>query len=344
MKVLVTGGAGYIGSHAVVALMEAGHGVVVLDSLVNGYVAAVDRASSLASGNVVFVQGDVRDRGLLDDVFAEHCIEAVMHFAGVKAVGESVKAPLKYYECNVVGTLVLCRAMEAAGIFCLIFSSSATVYGDGHPMPLHEELPAGVPTNPYGRSKLVVEQVLADLPASDERWRIGVLRYFNPIGAHESGQIGEAPRGRPDNLLPYLSQVASGQRKSLAVYGDSYPTHDGTGVRDYIHVMDLVEGHIAALNSLELSHGIRYWNLGTGQGHSVLDVIRAFENVTGERVTWHMAAPRVGDMASYWADPDRAQRELGWVARRDLNTMIRDHWRWQRANPTGYPSSNTSGE
>jgi len=336
MKILVTGGAGYIGSHAIVALLEAGHEVVVLDNLANGSPEAVTRAAALGGGNVPFIEGDVRDRVLLDELFAEHACDAVMHFAGLKAVGESVEQPLAYFENNVGGTLTLCQAMAAAGVYRLVFSSSATVYGEGHPLPWHEALPTGTPSNPYGRSKLMVEQVLADLATSNPRWHIGVLRYFNPVGAHESGRIGESPLGTPNNLVPYLAQVASGRRESLAVFGNDYPTPDGTGVRDYLHVVDLVGGHLAAMEALKKRSGMNVWNLGTGRGYSVLEMVRAFEQASGRPVPYHLAPRRGGDVARCWADPTKAREELGWQTQRDLDAMMADVWRWQQANPQGY--------
>lgn len=336
MTILVTGGAGYIGSHAIVVLLEAGHDVVVLDNLANGASEAVVRAAELGGGVVPLVEGDVRDRRLLDRLLAKHEIDAVMHFAGLKAVSESIEQPLEYFENNVGGAITLCQAMAAADVRRLVFSSSATVYGEGHPLPWHEGLPTGIPSNPYGRSKLMVEQVLTDLAASEPRWRIGVLRYFNPTGAHESGRIGESPRGVPNNLVPYIAQVATGQRESLAVFGNDYPTDDGTGVRDYLHVMDLVEGHLAALEVLDTRPGVNVWNLGTGRGYSVLEMVRAFEKASGCRVPYHFAPRRAGDLAAFWADPTKALHELGWKAGRDLDAMMRDVWRWQQANPSGF--------
>lgn len=336
MKILVTGGAGYIGSHAIVVLLEAGHQVVVLDNLANGSAEAVLRAAELGDREVPLIEGDVRDLGLLERLFAEQKFDAVMHFAGLKAVGESVERPLDYFENNVGGAITLCQAMVVAGVYRLIFSSSATVYGEGHPLPWHESLPTGAPSNPYGRSKLMVEQVLGDLAASDTRWHIGVLRYFNPVGAHESGRIGESPRGTPNNLVPYIAQVAGGRRESLAVYGNDYPTPDGTGVRDYLHVMDLVEGHLAALETLSSRPGMNVWNLGTGRGCTVLEMVRAFERASGRRVPYHVAPRRMGDLPAFWADPTKAQHDLGWKTRRDLDAMMADVWRWQQANPGGY--------
>jgi len=333
---LVTGGAGYIGSHTVLALLEAGHEVVVLDNLCNASRESLRRVERLTERTLTFVEGDIRDRPLLDQLFREHAVSAVIHFAGLKAVGESVQQPLAYYENNVAGTLVLCQAMQAAGVTRLVFSSSATVYGDGHPMPLHEGLPTGRPTNPYGRSKLMVEEVLRDLAVSDCAWSIALLRYFNPVGAHESGEIGEAPQGIPNNLLPYVAQVAVGRREHLAVYGGDYPTPDGTGVRDYIHVMDLAEGHLCALNALAERQGVHTWNLGTGKGHSVLEVVKAFEQASGQTVPYRFEPRRPGDVAACWADATLAERELGWKARRSLAEMMGDTWRWQHNNPDGY--------
>tara|TARA_B100002052_G_C15885715_1_gene601414 strand:- start:2583 stop:3608 length:1026 start_codon:yes stop_codon:yes gene_type:complete len=341
MKVLVTGGAGYIGSHAVVALLEAGHEVVVLDDLSNGNKLAVERAANLADASIPpFIEGDIRDRALLDEIFASHRIDAVMHFAGVKAVGESVEQPLKYFDINVGGSVTLLQAMYAADVSRIIFSSSATVYGDKHPMPLHEGLPTGEPANPYGRSKLMVEHALADVAIAQPAMSVGILRYFNPVGAHASGLIGEAPQGWPNNLVPFVSQVAIGQRESLAVFGNDYPTPDGTGVRDYIHVLDLVEGHLAALEALNTEPGLNIWNLGTGNGHSVLDVVHAFERVSERRVPYHVAPRRSGDAAQCWANSYKAFSDLGWRATRGLDEMLADTWRWQVRNPNGYEPEN----
>ncbi|WP_252109663.1 MULTISPECIES: UDP-glucose 4-epimerase GalE [unclassified Halomonas] len=337
MTILVTGGAGYIGSHTALALLEAGYSVVVLDNLANASRQSLARVEALTESTLTFVEGDIRDRGLLDRLLNEHEFSAVIHFAGLKAVGESVSQPLAYYENNVSGTVTLCQAMQAAGVFKLVFSSSATVYGDEHPMPLHEGLPTGKPTNPYGRSKLMVEEVLQDLAHSDTRWSVARLRYFNPVGAHESGQIGEDPQGIPNNLLPYVAQVAVGRRDCLAVYGSDYATPDGTGVRDYIHVMDLAEGHLCALNTLLNNKNDCYtWNLGTGQGYSVLEVIDAFERASGVTIPYRIESRRPGDVATCWSDPTLAERELVWKAKRDLTTMMVDTWRWQQRNPQGY--------
>jgi UDP-glucose 4-epimerase len=336
MKILVTGGAGYIGSHTTLALLEAGFEVVVLDNLCNSSAESLRRVEQICGKAPLFVQGDIRDRALLDELFAAHRIGAVLHFAGLKAVGESVRKPLDYYENNVAGSVTLCQAMAAAGVFRLVFSSSATVYGEPAQMPIGEDLPTGVPTNPYGRSKLMVEELLQDLAASDPRWSIALLRYFNPVGAHASGLIGEDPNGIPNNLLPYISQVAIGSLKQLSVFGDDYPTADGTGVRDYIHVLDLADGHLKALHAIGQQTGVNIWNLGTGTGYSVLQMIRAFEQASGQPVPYQVVERRPGDIAECWADPAKAARELGWHAERGLAAMMADAWRWQSGNPQGY--------
>lgn len=334
--VLVTGGAGYIGSHMVLALLEAGHRVVVLDNLANSSRESLHRVTALTGNAPVLIEGDIRDRQCLDALFNEHAISDVLHFAGLKAVGESVAEPLRYYENNVSGTLTLCQAMASAGVFRLVFSSSATVYGDGQPMPIHEGLPTGRPTNPYGTSKLIVENVLQDLARADPRWSVALLRYFNPAGAHPSGRIGEDSNGRPNNLVPFIAQVAIGRREALAVFGNDYPTPDGTGMRDYIHVMDLVEGHLAAMEVLAARRGTNIWNLGTGRGYSVLEMVKTFEKISGRSVPYRVEPRREGDIAECWADPTRALKELGWQARRGLDDMLADTWRWQQANPEGY--------
>lgn len=335
-RILVTGGAGYIGSHATLALLQSGHEVVVLDNLSNSSPASLARLAQIAGRAAGFVQGDVRDAALAQRLLAEHRIGAVLHFAGLKAVSESVRQPLRYYDHNVAGTLALCQAMAAAWVFRLVFSSSATVYGDCPAMPLSEATPTGRPTNPYGRSKLMVEELLADLAQSDPRWRIAVLRYFNPIGAHPSGLIGEDPSGVPNNLLPYISQVAVGKLKELAVFGNDYATPDGTGVRDYIHVVDLAAGHLKALEALGQRAGWNVRNLGTGQGYSVLEMVRAFEAASGRSVPYRVVPRRAGDIAKCWSDPAKAASELGWKAERGLAQMMADAWRWQMGNPQGY--------
>ena len=344
--VLVTGGAGYIGSHTVLALLQAGWQVVVLDNLSNSSAASLSRVAQLAGRAPVWVQGDVRDAAVLKKLFAEHSVAAVLHFAGLKAVGESVAQPLRYYSNNVHGSQVLLQACAQAGVFNLVFSSSATVYGNPAQMPISEACPVGRPTNPYGRSKLMVEDMLQDLAAADARWRIAILRYFNPVGAHESGLIGEDPNGIPNNLLPYIAQVAVGKLPELAVFGNDYPTPDGTGVRDYIHVVDLAEGHLCALRALQglqqglqgpTSHtGAHVWNLGTGQGYSVLEMVRAFQAASGRPIPYRLAPRRPGDIATCYSDPTKAERELGWKAQRGLAEMMRDAWRWQQMNPGGY--------
>jgi len=336
MSILVTGGAGYIGSHTILTLLQTGVDVVVLDNLSNSSAESLRRVAKLAGRDPVFVQGDIRDRALLDQLFAQYSVHSVMHFAGLKAVGESVTQPLRYYSNNVVGTVTLCQAMAAAGVFKLVFSSSATVYGDPVTLPINEDQPVGLTTNPYGRSKFIVEQVLGDLASSDPHWSIALLRYFNPIGAHESGQIGEDPNGIPNNLLPYIAQVALGKLSELVVFGSDYPTIDGTGVRDYIHVVDLAEGHLAAMHKLQTRNGVNLWNLGTGKGYSVMQIVQAFESISGRPVPYRFALRRSGDIASCFANPTKAAADLGWKAMRDLPTMIRDAWRWQSQNPDGY--------
>lgn len=336
MKILVTGGAGFIGSHTTLALLEAGHDIVVLDNLSNSSPLALTRVEQLSGRSVEFIEGDVSDRDMLDQLFAQHSIKAVLHFAGLKAVGESVAKPLLYYQTNLSGSLTLCQAMAEANIFNLVFSSSATVYGEPKDMPIHEAVPTGTPTNPYGRSKLMVEECLKDLAASDPRWSIALLRYFNPIGAHSSGMIGENPNGLPNNLLPYISQVAAGKLADISVFGGDYPTVDGTGVRDYIHVVDLANGHLKALKAIEQRAGVSTWNLGTGTGYSVLQMIEAFEKATGCSIPYRIVARRAGDIAQCWADTRKAQTELGWCAERGLGEMMEDTWRWINQNPLGY--------
>lgn len=334
--VLVTGGAGYIGSHTTLALLQAGHEVVVLDNLSNSSPESIKRVSGIAGRTPIFVEGDVRDVSGLRELMARWSVTSVMHFAGLKAVGESVQQPLRYYGNNVGGTVALCEAMTAEGVYRLVFSSSATVYGEPPLMPISEATPTGRPTNPYGRSKLMVEELLRDAAQADPRWRIAVLRYFNPVGAHESGLIGEDPNGIPNNLLPYISQVAVGRLKELAVFGGDYPTPDGTGIRDYIHVVDLAQGHLRALQVLDERCGWHVWNLGTGQGYSVLEMVRAFEQASGHHVPYRIAPRRPGDIAQCWSDPSKALRELDWKATRDLACMMEDLWRWQIKNPNGY--------
>ena len=334
--ILVTGGVGYIGSHTTLLLLQAGFDVVVLDNLCNSSAESLSRVAKISGRSVTFLQGDMRDSTLLSQLFDEHSVNAVLHFAGLKAVGESVSQPLRYYDNNVHGSQVLLHAMADAGVFNFVFSSSATVYGEPSQMPISETCPVGQPTNPYGRSKLMVEDMLRDLAASDPRWRIAILRYFNPVGAHERGLIGEDPNGIPNNLLPYIAQVAVGKLPELAVFGNDYPTHDGTGVRDYIHVVDLAEGHLRALDALDTRRGTHVWNLGTGQGYSVLDMVRAFEAASGKQVPYRISPRRPGDIATCYSDPSKAERELGWKVKRGLPEMMRDAWRWQQMNPNGY--------
>lgn len=336
MKILVTGGAGYIGSHTTLALLEAGYEVVVLDNLCNSSDAALHAIEGICGKSALMIRGDVCDRALLDRIFREHQIDAVLHFAGLKAVGESVRKPLDYYENNVGGSITLCQAMAAAGVFRLVFSSSATVYGEPEQMPIREDFPTGIPTNPYGQSKLIVENVLRDLSQAEPRWSIALLRYFNPIGAHHSGHMGEDPSGIPNNLLPYISQVAVGSLQELSIFGDDYPTIDGTGVRDYIHVVDLADGHLKALQSIADRPGIHTWNLGTGDGYSVMQVLHAFEQASGRPVPYRVMPRRSGDIAESWADASKAARELGWKATRSLQDMVTDTWRWQSNHPRGY--------
>lgn len=327
--ILITGGAGFIGSHACVALANAGHELVIFDNLCNSRADVIDRLATLCGKRPAFVRGDIRDAATLDRLFAAYSISAVMHFAGLKAVGESSEKPLDYYDNNVAGTVQLLVAMDRAAVKTLVFSSSATVYGDPASVPISEDFPR-IATNPYGRTKLMIEDILADLHQADPEWRIARLRYFNPVGAHESGLIGEAPQGTPNNLMPYVAQVAAGQREFLNVWGNDYPTHDGTGVRDYIHVCDLAEGHVAALDYLNSEGGMLTMNLGTGQGYSVLEMVEAFEKASGRAVPCKIGPRRVGDSAKCWADPTLAQQMIGWKANRGLDQMCADAWRWQQ--------------
>jgi len=333
--ILVTGGAGFIGSHTCVALSEAGYEPLILDNLGNSDIRVVDRLARITGRAPRWIEGDVRDRALLDRIFAEERIAGVIHFAGLKAVGDSVADPVGYYENNVHGTWVLVQAMEAAGVRTLVFSSSATVYGDPERSPIPEDAPCR-PANPYGRSKRIVEETLADWQQASPEWRIVLLRYFNPVGAHESGLIGEHPQGKPNNLMPFVCQVAVGLREKLVVHGGDYPTADGTGVRDYVHVMDLAEGHVAALRKAQEAPGLLTLNLGTGAGASVLDVVKAFEAASGQAIAYEIGPRRPGDVPAYWADPALAERTLGWKARRGLEQMCADAWRWQQGNPRGY--------
>jgi len=333
--ILVTGGAGYIGSHTCVVLAEAGKDFLILDNLSNSRESVLDRLEQLTGMRPRFVKGDTRDGAFLDNVFHTYPISSVIHFAGLKAVGESVVKPIEYYDNNVNGTIALLAAMLRASVKKLVFSSSATVYGDPSTVPIKESFPCSA-TNPYGRSKLIIEDILTDVYKSDSEWRIALLRYFNPVGAHESGLIGEDPQGPPNNLMPYITQVAVGRIKMLNVFGGDYPTPDGTGVRDYIHVMDLAEGHLAALRYLERNNGVLTVNLGTGKGTSVLQMIQALEKVSGRRVPYQIVNRRPGDIAECFASPEKANALLEWKARRDIEAMCADHWRWQVRNPNGY--------
>ncbi|WP_068713958.1 UDP-glucose 4-epimerase GalE [Vibrio tritonius] len=336
MNVLVTGGMGYIGSHTCVQMIQAGITPVIVDNLCNANKEVLNRIQALTDVTPVFYQGDVRDEAFLDHVFSEQEIDAVIHFAGLKAVGESVAKPLEYYDNNVNGSLVLARAMRKAGVKSLVFSSSATVYGDPASVPITEAFPTGNTTNPYGRSKYMVEQCLSDLFQAEPDWSITLLRYFNPVGAHPSGTMGEDPKGIPNNLMPFIAQVAVGRRAELAVFGNDYPTPDGTGVRDYIHVLDLADGHIAALNSVGSKAGLHIYNLGTGQGSSVLDMVHAFATACGHDVPYKLCPRRPGDIAECWASTEKAEAELGWKATRTIAQMTADTWLWQSNNPNGY--------
>jgi UDP-glucose 4-epimerase len=336
MQILVTGGAGYIGSHTCVEMIKAGLEPVVVDNLSNSKLESLRRVERIVGRAIPFYQADVRDQAALAEVFRRHAISAVIHFAGLKAVGESVAQPLRYYDNNVGGTVSLCEAMQAAGVKHIVFSSSATVYGDPHTVPIREDFPVGATTNPYGRSKFMIEEILRDLHVADGEWRVALLRYFNPVGAHESGLIGEDPNGIPNNLMPFVAQVAVGQRPFLNVFGNDYPTPDGTGVRDYIHVTDLASGHVAALRFQADNPGIATVNLGTGCGYSVLEMVRAFSAASGRDVPYRIAPRRAGDIASCYADPGLAEKLLGWKAVRGIEEMCTDTWRWQSQNPQGF--------
>ncbi|MGD8747792.1 MAG: UDP-glucose 4-epimerase GalE [Balneolaceae bacterium] len=335
MNVLVTGGAGFIGSHTTVELLENGDHVIVVDNLSNSKKEALDRVEEITGESLTFYKVDLLDKKGLDSIFAGNNIDAVIHFAGYKAVGESVEKPLMYYHNNITGTLNLCEVMDKYDVRKLVFSSSSTVYGDPEKVPVQEHFPLSA-TNPYGRTKLFIEEILLDLHTSDERWDIALLRYFNPVGAHPSGRIGEDPNDIPNNLMPYITQVAIGKLKELSVFGDDYPTHDGTGVRDYIHVVDLAKGHLKALEKLLSDPGIVTYNLGTGQGYSVLDVVKAFEKASGEKVPYKITDRRPGDIAANYADPSKAKKELGWKAHYGLVDMCKHSWNWQSQNPDGY--------
>ncbi|MGE5599379.1 MAG: UDP-glucose 4-epimerase GalE [Bacteroidota bacterium] len=335
MRLIVTGGAGYVGSHACLALLEAGHEIAVVDNLCNSKEESLRRVQELAGRQLAFYRADLLDRDALREVFRRFPCEAVLHFAGLKAVGESVAMPLRYIRNNVGGTLELCEVMQECGVRRMVFSSSATVYGDPSRVPIAEDAPLSA-ANPYGRSKLTIEGLLADLHRADPRWSIAVLRYFNPVGAHPSGRLGEDPAGIPNNLVPYIARVAAGRLPKLFVYGGDYPTPDGTGVRDYIHVVDLALGHLRALDKLAEGPGFFVYNLGTGRGHSVLEVVRAFAAAAGREIPYEIVGRRPGDVAACYADPGKARRELGWAAERGLAEMCADAWRWQVMNPGGY--------
>ncbi|WP_180190505.1 UDP-glucose 4-epimerase GalE [Acinetobacter sp. YH01009] len=335
-KVLVTGGAGYIGSHTCIQLLSAGHDVVVLDNLSNSSVESLARVQALAAKKLDFVEGDILDQQILDQIFQHHSIDAVIHFAGLKAVGESQKEPLKYIENNISGSISLVKAMERAQVFKLVFSSSATVYDEANISPLNETMPTGMPSNNYGYTKLIVEQLLEKLSAADERWSIALLRYFNPVGAHQSGQMGEDPQGIPNNLMPYVTQVAVGRRDKLSIFGNDYDTVDGTGVRDYIHVVDLANAHLCALNHRLKTQGCRAWNIGTGNGISVKQIRDTFEKVNGVEIPFEYVPRREGDVATSFADNARAVAELDWQPQYGLEDMLKDSWNWQKQNPNGY--------
>jgi UDP-glucose 4-epimerase len=335
MRILVTGGTGYIGSHTVLSLHEAGHDVVVIDNLVNSSEESLRRVAELSGKTAEFHNVDLLDEAAVDGVFADGAIEAVIHFAGLKAVGESVREPLKYYYTNLVGTLNLIRVMDRHDVRSLVFSSSATVYGEHNPIPYVEKMEIGA-NNPYGRTKEQIEDILSDLGDADPRWQIALLRYFNPVGAHPSGRIGEDPQGIPNNLVPFIAQVAVGRRERLMVFGGDYNTADGTCLRDYIHVVDLAEGHVAALDHIATRAGVRRWNLGSGRGSSVLEVLRAFEKAASKPLPYEITARRPGDLPAFWADASSALADLGWSTTRTVEQMCEDHWRWQKTNPHGY--------
>ena len=334
-NILVTGGAGFIGSHTLVELLERGYGVVVVDNLCNANEESLRRVEELTGKPVKFYRADIRDRAALERIFSENKFDAVIHFAGLKAVGESVQKPLEYYENNIYGTIVLLEVMRAHNVKKIVFSSSATVYGTPEALPLTEESKTGGTTNPYGTSKYYLEHILTDLYVADKAWNVILLRYFNPVGAHRSGRIGEDPKGIPNNLMPYVAQVASGKLKKINVFGNDYPTKDGTGVRDYIHVVDLARGHIAALEKLQKA-GVHIYNLGTGVGYSVIDMIHAFEKACGKQLPYEICPRRAGDIAACYADPSKAEKELGWKAEYGIEEMCRDQWNWQKNNPNGY--------
>jgi UDP-glucose 4-epimerase len=335
MAILVTGGAGYIGSHTCIELLNAGYEIVIVDNYVNSKPESLKRVKEITGKDFTFYQMDILNKQELERVFSENNIEAVIHFAGLKAVGESVEQPLRYYQNNITGTLILAEIMQKLNVKNIVFSSSATVYGMPKQVPISEDFSLSA-TNPYGRSKLMIEEILRDLVVSDQSWSIALLRYFNPIGAHESGRIGEDPNGIPNNLMPYITQVAVGKLEQLNVFGDDYSTVDGTGVRDYIHVVDLAKGHIKALEKVISSSGVEAYNLGTGTGYSVIEMVQAFEKASGRKVPYRIVERRPGDIAECYADPSKAERELGWKAEKGIEEMCKDSWKWQSENPEGY--------
>ncbi|MCB4754350.1 MAG: UDP-glucose 4-epimerase GalE [Sulfurovum sp.] len=335
MNILVTGGAGYIGSHTSLLLLEAGHKVIVLDNFSNSSSESIKRVEEITGKPIVLVEGDIRNQNKLEALFSSYEIDIVIHFAGLKAVGESVEKPMKYYETNVYGTVQLCKVMAEHGCRSIVFSSSATVYGDPHSVPIKEDFSLH-PTNPYGRTKLMIEEMLRDLYISDNQWKVILLRYFNPVGAHESGKIGEDPNDIPNNLMPLIAQTAVGKREKISIFGNDYNTHDGTGVRDYIHVMDLSEGHLKALEKIGNMNGVLTINLGTGRGYSVFDMVKTFEKVSGKEIPYVIAPRRSGDIAQCYADPSYAKEVLGWEAEKGIEEMCEDTWRWQSMNPKGY--------
>lgn len=337
MAILVTGGTGYIGSHTVIELLNAGYETIILDNLCNSSRESLRRVEKITGKKIKFYECDIRDREGLDRIFEENSIDSVIHFAGLKAVGESVEKPIEYYDNNIGGTLTLIEAMKAHGVKNIVFSSSATVYGNPAMIPITEECPKGTCTNPYGWTKSMLEQIFADIQNADKEWNVILLRYFNPIGAHKSGLIGENPKGIPNNLMPYITQVAVGKLDHLNVFGNSYDTHDGTGVRDFIHVVDLARGHVKAIEKLAQKPGFKIYNLGTGTGYSVLDVIGAFEKVTGKKIPYEIVSPRTGDIGTCYSDATKAKEELGWVAEYGIADMCEDSWRWQSMNPEGFP-------
>lgn len=335
MAVLVTGGAGFIGSHTCVELLESGYEVVVVDNLCNSSEESLTRVQEITGKTLKFYEADLLDKDAINDIFEKESIDSVIHFAGLKAVGESVQKPLEYYYNNITGTLILCDVMRGHGVKKIVFSSSATVYGNPKTVPIKEDFPLSV-TNPYGRTKLMLEEIFRDFAVADDEWDIVLLRYFNPIGAHKSGKIGEDPKGIPNNLLPYISQVAVGKLERLGVFGNDYPTHDGTGVRDYIHVVDLAKGHVKAIEKIKEKTGVVTYNLGTGVGYSVLDMVKAFEKASGAKVPYEIKPRRAGDIPVCYADPTKAKKELGWSATMGIEEMCEDSWRWQKNNPYGY--------